>query len=200
MRVLRASGVAAAACAVLVLTGCGAPDDAETPIGRDAASDYRCLAEHSPWIVDLDAAYDAWRDAAAQGVGVRAGDVTGSARLSFTGSADPRWRFSAERVAYELFLDDGSRESTTVSGEYSGDYRLSPSGGMLVLTSVRVDAADSAATATAADGTSGAVTVPAPAFPWDAGAGASLAFTCTEHRLIVDAVGGIPSNWNLYPE
>jgi hypothetical protein len=38
-----------------------------------------------------------------------------------------------------------------------------------------------------------------PRFPWDADAGTTLAFTCTEHLLVVSAPGGTPDTWDLSP-
>lgn len=206
MRVART--IALALVAALALAGCAgdpAPPPSPEPSptvknSRDVTSDYRCLADHSPWTVDLDAVYRVWQQAAELEYELRGGTITGSATLSFTRDDAPRWSFTASGVAFELFFADGTRETTTLAQRLAGDYVVPEPGGVLELRSVEIEVASTDATTTAADGTRGEGTrVAAPRFPWDADVGTALDFACTEHRLLVSAPGETPETWDLSP-
>ena len=99
--------------AAVALTGCSGTPAAEpraTPThSREVASAYRCLADHSPWTLDLDAIYREWYDAAAAEHALDGGSVTGTAELSFTRGPHPSWTFRASGVSYELFFAGGVR-------------------------------------------------------------------------------------------
>ena len=205
-RVATSAAVALAAVALtaVTLTGCtGAPASEPTPTvtqSREVASAYRCLADHSPWTLDLDTVYREWYEAAASDHQVDGGSITGTAELSFTRGEHPSWTFTANGVNYELFFVGGVRESTTSSLESSGGYTLPEPGGTLTLTSVQVVTGTTDAVSLDEDGTrTEGTSVAAPRFPWDAAAGTTLAMTCTEHRLVVSAPGETPETWDLSP-
>jgi len=198
---MRLPGATAAIVAVaFALAACSAqPAPAPDPTrSRDIASASRCLADHSPWTVDLDGAYQEWADAVDAERPVRGGTVSGSAELSFT--RDAEWTFVARRVEFGLTFTDGSSESTSLARELTGTYELEEPDGSLELTSTRVAAAATDAATIAADGTrhEGASVAP-PLFPWDAPAGTTLAFACSEHRLLVSTPGETPTAWRLLP-
>jgi hypothetical protein len=202
MRTARA--VTASIVAALALVGCAGeltPEPSPTVThSREVASAYRCLTDHSPWTLDLDTVYREWYEAASADRELSGGSITGTAELSFTRSERPRWTFTANGVAYELFFPGGSREATTFSRELSGGYTLPEPGGILTLTSVREVASQTDATTLAEDGTrTEGTSVAAPRFPWDATAGTQLAMTCTEHRLVVSSPGETPDTWDLSP-
>lgn len=200
--------VAAAALAAFTLVGCTAPPPAppsETPTptathSRDVAAAYRCLADHSPWTVDLDDAFRAWQDAAATEHELRGGTISGTATLRFTRGEQPHWSFTAGGVAFELFFADGARETIEYTQQLAGDYLVPEPGGALELLSVEVTEAHTDVVSLAADGTPSEVPrVAAPRFPWDADVGTALSFACTEHRLLVSAPGETPDTWDLSP-
>lgn len=201
MRRSRVTALVITACAASALVACAAPAaPTETPTSRAETLATRCLADHSPWTVDLDAVYDAWIDAVPETTAARGGEVTGSARLSFTRGDESAWAFTAEGVDFELFTAEGAIESTVVARELAGDYTLVDDGTVLELTTARVLSGATEVTTTAPDGgRSEGVSVPAPGFPWNAAPGTRLAFTCTEHRLVVSVPGGTPATWSLYP-
>ncbi len=201
MRVPRAI---AGAVVVAALAGCAAtPAERPAPTAthsREVASASRCLADHSPWTVDLEEAYRAWYDAAGATRELRSGAVSGTAELSFTRGDATTWTFTADRVSFELFFADGTRESTTFARESSGGYTLPEPGELLQLDTVRVVAAATTAGTTTSDGaTSPGTSIAAPHFPWDAEPGTVLGFACTEHRLLVSAPGETPDTWSLIP-
>jgi hypothetical protein len=183
------------------LAGCTAHTPAPaTTSSREVTSAYRCLADHSPWTVDLEAVYQAWRDAVGAEHELRGGTIAGTAELSFTRGERSTWTFTASGVSYELFFADGTRETTSLARELTGTYTLPEPGGLLELSTARVVAAATDAQTAAEDGTrTEGTTVAAPRFPWDADAGTTLAFTCTEHRLVVSAPGAAPDTWDLSP-
>lgn len=206
MRVPRTAGVAL--LAAVTLAGCAAepptaPEREPSPAAshsRDVAADYRCLADHSPWTVDLDDAFVAWRDDAEAAHELRGGTVTGTATVRFTRGDKPRWSFTAHGVAYELFFADGARERTGSALELAGGYTVVEPGGVLELRTVEVELAETDAVTIAADGTrSEGTRVAAPRFPWDADVGTMITFACTEHRLLVSAPGEVPDAWDLSP-
>lgn len=202
MRAPRA--LSAALLVAVALTGCSGTPAAEpraTPThSREVASTYRCLADHSPWTLDLDAIYREWYDAAAEAHALDGGSVTGTGELSFTRGPHPSWTFRASGVSYELFFAGGVRETTSSSQELRGSYTLPEPGGILTLTSVRAVGGTTDAASLAEDGTRTAGTsVAAPRFPWHAEAGTALAITCTEHLLVVSAPGETPDTWDLAP-
>jgi hypothetical protein len=199
MRPSRASAVLVVAA--LALGGCAAgPATPDATVSRDVATAYRCLADHSPWSVDLDGVFDAWLDTVPEDRAVRGGEVTGTATLSFTRGSVPRWTFTATGVDFELFLGDGTTETTSLARELEGRYDIPEPGGALTLTRIRVIAAATDATTVAADGTrTEGVSVVAPRFPWETEDGEELPFTCTEHRLVVGTSGPAPFDWSLYP-
>ena len=199
MRIRTVTTLATGVVGLGLLSGCAAPEppDPTPTVSREEASAVRCLADHSPWSLDLDAAFDEWFDSAehADPVG---GAVTGSARMSFT--REREWRFVASSVDFELHLSDGARESTTQSAEYDGDYTVTSDGGEVVLSRLRVASSNATATATAPDGSpADAPRVPAPSFPWEGADTLSLTFSCTEHRLVVSDPSGVPTAWTLQP-
>ena len=201
MRTPRAVVLTLVACASLA--GCADPGPAPEPTAthsREVASAYRCLADHSPWTLDLDRVYSEWFEAADADGELSGGTVTGTAELSFTRGDAPTWRFTARGVAYELFFASGVRETTTIARELTGGYTLPEPGGLLTLTSVRIVTDETDAASVSDDGTRTVGTsVAAPRFPWDADAGTMLAMTCTEHRLVVSAPGHTPDTWDLSP-
>lgn len=196
------TAASAAAAVVLALTGCTAdatpaPPTA-TPASREVAAAYRCLADHSPWSIDLDAAHTEWSDSAGTADPVTGGEVTGTATVAFTRGDAPAWTFTATGVDYELYFDDGTRERTSLDVESSGRYLIPEPGDSLTLSRVRVTSTSEETQATAADGTTTAtVAVAAPRFPWLVGS--TVAFTCTEHRLVVSTPGQVPASWTLLP-
>lgn len=200
--------VVTALVATLALAGCAedapaapGPDASPTAVhSRAVASDYRCLADHSPWALDLDAVYRAWSEAAEAEHELRGGTITGTATLSFTRTDERRWSSTASSVAFELFFADGARETTTLDHRLSGDYLVAEPGGVLELLSHETGTSATDAVSIAADGTRAEGTrVAAPRFPWDADAGTVLHFACTEHRLLVSAPGETPETWDLSP-
>jgi len=195
--------VAALALSACAGAGSGAESGRPSPTpghSRDVAAAYRCLADHSPWAVDLDAAYRAWYAATGTRHALRGGTITGSATMSFTRDHSPRWSFAANGLAYELFFDDGTHETTRLDLELAGDFAVPEPGGVLVLREVEVTEATTVTAARAADGTDSSRTrVAAPSFPWDGPNGTALSFTCTEHRLLVSAPGEVPATWDLSP-
>jgi len=92
--------VAAAAVVVAALfggAGCAAagpspsPTPTPTPASRDVAAASRCLADHSPWTVDLDTAHAEWsRTADDPAHPVTGGEANGTATVAFTRGDDPR--------------------------------------------------------------------------------------------------------------
>jgi hypothetical protein len=202
---MRAPRAAAAALGLaLALSGCvGAPASEPTPTvthSREVASTYRCLADHSPWTLDLDTVYREWYEATASRHELDGGTITGTAELIFTRGPDPSWTFTASDVTFELYFAGGGRESTAYIRELRGRYAVPEPGGVLALTSVRaVETVTDAATVTE-DGTrTEGTSVAAPRFPWDAEPGTLLAMTCTEHRLVVSVPGATPETWDLSP-
>lgn len=201
---MRAPRAMAALLVAAALAGCaeqGSPRPTPTAShSRDVAAAYRCLADHSPWTVDLDAVYEEWYDTVGATRELRGGTITGTAELSFTRDERASWSFTASGISYELFFADGTRETTSLVRELTGSYTLPEPGGMLELSTVRVVAAATDADTAAEDGTrTEGTTAAAPRFPWDADAGTTLAFTCTEHRLVVSASGSTPDTWDLSP-
>jgi hypothetical protein len=198
---MRAPRAIAALLVVAALAGCAA----QTPVprasaSREVTSAYRCLADHSPWTIDIEAVSQDWRDAVSVQHELRGGTSTGTAELSFTRGEHTTWTFTASGVSYELFFADGARETTSLARELAGTYTLPEPGGVLELSTVRVVAAATDADTVAEDGTrTEGTTVAVPRFPWDADAGTTLAFTCTEHLLVVSAPGGTPDTWDLSP-
>lgn len=167
---------------------------------RDVGAAYRCLADHSPWTVDLDAVYREWYEAAESAHELRGGTVTGTATVSFTRGEDRRWAFTASGVVFELFYADGAREATTLEHRLTGDYLVAEPGGELQLRSVEVTEARTDVAPTEADGApADASRVAPPRVPWDAAPGTALGFTCTEHRLLVSTPGEMPASWDLSP-
>lgn len=205
MRTPRAAiGIVASIMVALALAGCAAkpaPEPSPTVThSREVASAYRCLADHSPWTLDLDTIYREWYEAAAAEHELDGGTITGTAELRFTRGEHPSWSFTASGVSYELFFAGGAREVTMFSRELDGSYTLPEPGGVLTLTTVRVVTSTTDATSLAEDDTRAEGTsVAAPRFPWDADAGTMLAMTCTEHRLVVSAPGETPDTWDLSP-
>ncbi|MGN6273476.1 MAG: hypothetical protein ACTHMQ_10355 [Protaetiibacter sp.] len=196
--------MAASLCLALTLSACaGAPVSEPTPSvtqSREVASAYRCLADHSPWTLDLDTIYREWYEAAAREHELDGGAVTGTAELIFTRGPDPSWTFTASGVTFELFFSGGGRESTAYMRELRGRYAVPEPGGVLALTSVRAVETVTDAASVAEDGTRTAGTsVAAPLFPWDAEPGTLLAMTCTEHRLVVSVPDATPETWDLSP-
>jgi len=202
MRNRLAAGAVIAIVAVGV-GGCAAggapPGPSPTPTSRDVSVAYRCLADHSPWTLDLDAAHAEWSDAADDPAHpVTGGEANGTATVRFSRGETPRWEFTATGVDYELFFADGVREATEVAADSHGRYAIAEPGDRLVLSAVQVDASSETATTTASDGTTASgVTVAAPLFPWLVGS--SVAFTCTEHRLVISTPGQVPASWTLQP-
>jgi len=203
MRNRFATAVTAAASLVLALSACTAggtpPTPTPTPGSRDVAAAYRCLADHSPWSVDLDAAHTEWSGSADTASDpVSGGEVTGTATVAFTRGGTPSWTFRATGVDYELYFADGTRERSALDVETAGRYVIPEPGDALVLSRVKVASTSEDTQTTASDGTTTAtVAVAAPRFPW-LGAG-SLAFTCTEHRLVISTPGQVPASWTLLP-
>lgn len=192
--------MALAAFALTACTGAPPPDRPAVTHSREVASAYRCLADHSPWTLDLDRVYREWFETASAEHELSGGDVTGTAEVSFTRGENPQWSFTASGVSYELFFTGGARESTAFSRELTGDYTVPEPGGALTLTTVRVVASATDAASLADDGTrTEGTSVAPPRFPWDAEAGTTLAMTCTEHRLVVSAPGEVPDTWDLLP-
>lgn len=196
-----ASAAAVAAALALALTACsggGTPPTA-TPASRGVAEAYRCLADHSPWSVDLDAAHAEWSGAAdTSSRAVAGGEVVGTATVSFTRAESPAWTFTATGVDYELYFADGTRERTSLGVESSGRYVIPEPGDTAVLSRVRVTATSEETQTIASDGTTtSTVAVAAPRFPWLVGS--EVAFTCTEHRLVFSTPGQVPASWTLLP-
>ncbi|PZQ88137.1 MAG: hypothetical protein DI534_11730 [Leifsonia xyli] len=202
---MRASRVASSLLAMLasaaVLSGCASePPPAEATGSREVVTASRCLTEHSPWTLDLDEVFTAWSGAIPADRQVRGGEVTGTATLSFTAGTAPSWTFTANKVDYQLFFDDGTTESTSLARELQGRYTIRDAGGTLELSAVQVVAAATDASTVTEDGTlTAAVSIAAPSFPWDDAEGASISFTCTEHLLLVRTPEQSPATWSLYP-
>lgn len=203
MRYRFATAASAAAAVAFALTACSAPGGAPTPTptpdSRDVAEAYRCLADHSPWSVDLDAAHAEWSDAADTASDpVSGGEVTGTATVAFTRGDGASWTFTATGVDYELYFADGTRERTSLDVESGGRYVISEPGDALALSRVHVASTAQELQTIAGDGTTTEeVAVAAPRFPWLVGG--SVAFTCTEHRLVISTPGQVPASWTLLP-
>lgn len=170
-----------------------------TPTSREVSSAYRCLADHSPWSIDLDAVHSEWSEAADDvDHAVSGGDVTGTATVTFTRGAQPSWMFDATGVDYELYFADGTRERTVLEVESTGRYVIPEPGDLLELSRVRVATSGEEFSTTAQDGTTTtSVTVASPRFPWLVDS--TVAFTCTEHRLVLSTPGQVPASWTLLP-
>jgi hypothetical protein len=204
MRAPRATAALLAAATGIALAACAeSPPAAPGPTAthsREVASDSRCLADHSPWTVDLEAVFAEWRDAVGATRELQGGTISGTAELSFTRGDSSTWTFTASGVSFELYFADGTRETTTLARELTGSYALPEPGGLLELSTLRVIAAATDAVTTDESGArSEGTSVAAPRFPWDAEAGTTLAVTCTEHRLVVSAPGETPDAWDLSP-
>ena len=202
MRSPRAASAALALAGALALASCAAPAPPSTATPTTApaaASAQRCLADHSPWTLDLDAAYTAWYRAADGDEAPTGGEVTGSARMTFTRGADTEWSFTANGVDFELFFADGSRESTAASADYTAVYLVDDDGEAFELARVRTISATSTGSATASDGTStDQPSIAAPEFPWVDGETA-FPFSCTEHRLVISDPDSAPNAWTFLP-
>lgn len=200
MRSARAVSLVLAGAGVLALAACSTPEPSPTPTtARAVASAQRCLADHSPWTLDLDAAYTAWYPDADGDEAPTGGDVIGSAHMTFTRGAETEWTFTANEVDYELFFADGSRESTTTSAELEADYLIHDDGDVFELVGVHPISATSTGSPTAPDGTSTEQpSIAAPEFPWLDGE-TEFAFSCTEHRLVISDPGSVPNAWTLLP-
>ncbi len=174
-------------------------DPTPAPASRDVAAAYRCLIDHSPWTVDVDAAHAEWSATVDDPAHpVTGGEANGTATITFTRDEVSRWDFTATGVDYELYYGDGTRESTAVDLRSSGRYAIPEPGDQLVVNRVLVDAETEDATTTASDGTiTPGVAVASPQFPWVAAG--RFAFTCTEHRLVFSTPGQVPGSWTLQP-
>lgn len=203
MRNRFAMAAVSAAALALALSACSvggaAPTPTPTPDSRDVAEAYRCLADHSPWSVDLDAAHAEWSESAdTVSEPVNGGEVTGTATIAFTRGDSSSWSFTATGVDYELYFGDGTRERTSLDVESGGRYVIPEPGDTLVLSRVEVETTAEELQTTEADGTTTAtVAIAAPRFPWLVGG--AVAFTCTEHRLVVSTPGQVPASWTLLP-
>ena len=202
MRSARAASALLATAGVLVLASCAAPEPPSTSTPTTtpaAASAQRCLADHSPWTLDLDAAYTAWYGDAEGDEVPTGGEVTGGAQMAFTRGADTEWSFTANGVDFVLFFADGSRESTTASAEFEAVYLIDDDAESFELVSVRTISATSTGSATAPDGTStDQPSIAAPEFPWG-DSETEFPFSCTEHRLVISDPDSVPNAWTFLP-
>ncbi|TXK19615.1 hypothetical protein [Homoserinibacter sp. GY 40078] len=201
-RLLRWVRAATVVTAAAVLVACAPttapPDDAETPLPRDLRLAFACLADHSPWELDLDDAVHERADvASASGTAVLGTATRGRATMSFGADDDPAWSFHAIGVMLEVRYGDGALERAMLDGDLDARYDLEESGpGVLLL--VRPDGGLSNTTAArGADGTPADPHLPAITLPWDGDAVVDIA--CTEHKLVISVPGGSPASWEFLP-
>jgi hypothetical protein len=202
MRSLRPACAVLAVVGALALVACAAPEPASSPTptaAPAAASALRCLADHSPWTLDLEAAFAAWyRDADGEHVPT-GGDVTGTAQMTFTRGAEPEWGFTATGVDFELYFEDGSRESSTTSAELAASYLIIDDAEAFELVRVRmITPAPTGSASPGDDASTDQSRIAAPAFPWVDGE-TEFAFSCTEHRLVISDPDSTPSAWTFLP-